>query len=782
MRIKHIYKLLILIILVSSCSTTKFVPEGEYLLNKVEIKSDAPKIENSTLKGYLRQQPNFKTFGLVKTSLFLYNLSGKDSTKWINKQLRGMGDPPVIYDSSLVYKSESELRRFFINKGYLNANVVAKVDTNYKDRKVNILYDINAHEPYRINEYAVEIEDKTIDSLINVPAEKHSKLYNFIFPSAEREETKIHAGELFDRDKLDQERQRIASILRRKGYYTFGRDNVIYLADSTNSNNTVDLAMRLRPFAEADSAGTDVVEKYKQYYINDVVILTDYDPLKLDDGTAEFVPTDTLKYKDVFILYGESGKSVRPGVLYRSCYIRPGSLYNERAVEQTYASFATLRAFRNISIRFVEVNRNDSLLLDCVVLTTPAKSQTVGFDLEGTNSAGDFGVASAVTYAHRNLFKGSEVLSFRVRGAYEALSKSEGKNYFEIGGEASLNFPTFLFPFVPNRFKRRIRANTEFAASYNFQTRPQFDRTILSAKWGYSWQGRLSSYGRHTVDLMEINYVYLPRIDSTFYHNLPQTTAYYNYSDQFIAGTRYTYSYSNFNPQNKMRNVTAFRFAFESAGNGLYLLSKLTGAEKNSKGDYKLFGIYYSQFVKGDFDFSKTIVLDSRNRIAYRVGFGIGYPYGNADMLPFERRYFAGGANSVRGWSVRTLGPGSFQTDSTTTFFDQSGDIRLDLNLEYRTRLFWKLEMAAFVDAGNIWTIKKYDSQKEGNFDFKRFYKEIALAYGLGFRLDFDFFLLRLDMGMKAYDPQRRGADRWALLKPNFKKDFAWHFAVGYPF
>ena len=218
------------------------------------------------------------------------------------------------------------------------------------------------------------------------------------------------------------------------------------------------------------------------------------------------------------------------------------------------------------------------------------------------------------------------------------------------------------------------------------------------------------------------------------------------------------------------------------AGNLLYAFSKITNAKKDKDGLYNLFGINYSQFVKGDVDFSKSYVLDSRNKIAFHVGVGVGYPYGNAKMLPFERRYFSGGANSVRGWSVRSLGPGGMLADSVTSFADQVGDIRLDLNLEYRTKMFWKFELAAYVDAGNVWMMKPDKDHKDGNFDFSRFYKEIAVSYGLGLRLDFDFFLIRFDTGMKAYNPQVRGKDRWAILNPNLKNNFAWHFAVGYPF
>jgi outer membrane protein assembly factor BamA len=580
---------------------------------------------------------------------------------------------------------------------------------------------------------------------------------------------------------LDKERQRITSLLRRRGYYAFNRDYLAYLADSSYNRNIVDLDMILKPYRKLKPDGSVVDTLHRPYYIKDVTIVTDYDPL--NQGDLSNIAADTVNVGNLQILYGNNGRSIRPNVLRRSTYITPGRLFNERAVEQTYSSFAALRALRNVNIRFTEVEEQDTMKLNCTILTSPAKLQGFGVDLEGTNSAGDFGFASSLNYQHRNLFKGSEVFSAKVRGAYEALTKSStGGNYWELGAETSVLFPRFLFPFVNENFKRRVRASTELRVSYSIQTRPEYRRAILSGGWSYIWQERSNTQARHVFKLLDIDYVHLPKIDSTFDANLPNSTRIYNFTDQFVVGSGYTYSFTNYNPQNRLRNTHSLRVSFEMAGNLLYAFSKMTQAKKDKDGLYNLFGINYSQFIKGDVDFSKSIVLDDRNKIAFHVGVGIGYPYGNSKILPFERTYFSGGANSVRGWSVRTLGPGGMLADSVKSFADQVGDIRLDLNLEYRTKMFWKFELAAYVDAGNIWTMRADKEREDGNFDFSRFYKEIAVSYGLGLRLDFDFFLIRFDTGMKAYNPMERGKDRWAILKPNLRNNFAWHFAVGYPF
>lgn len=780
--ILHILYFICLVLMLAACSTTKYVGEGEYLLDKVEIVSDNKSYKTNELKPYLRQQPNFKVFGLMKWQLFVYDWSGRNEKRWLSKQLRRIGEPPVILDTTLVEQSTDELKRFFINKGYVNAEVTAQVDTS-RHKKAVVTYRIDSNEPYRIHNYTMNLDDPKIDSIAHLKTPRRSAVSSAFRISPEDYTPLVKDSALFDRDVLDKERQRITTLLRRRGYYAFNRDYLGYLADSSYNQNIVDLDMILKPYRKLKPDGSVVDTLHRQYYIKDVTIVTDYDPLNQTQSDLQFSSADTVKVGDIQILYGKNGKSIRPNVLRKSTYITPGRLFNERGVEQTYSSFAALRALRNVNIRFTEVEERDSMMLNCTILTSPAKLQGFGVDLEGTNSAGDFGFASSVNYQHRNLFKGSEVFSAKVRGAYEALSSSTvGNSYWELGAESSLLFPRFLFPFVSENFKRKIRASTEFKVSYGIQTRPEYRRAILSGGWSYIWQDRSNTQARHTFKLLDIDYIHLPKIDSTFEATLPEAMKRYNFTDQFVVGTGYTYSFSNYNPQNRQRNTHSLRTSLELAGNVLYAFSKLTKADKDNRGLYSLFGINYAQFIKGDVDFSKSIVLDSRNKVAFHVGVGVGYPYGNSKMLPFERSYFSGGANSVRGWSVRSLGPGGMSADSIGTFADQVGDIRLDLNLEYRTKMFWKFELAAYVDAGNIWTMRKDEQRKDANFDFSRFYKEIAVSYGLGLRLDFDFFLIRFDTGMKAYDPQMRGKKRWAIVNPNLKGNFAWHFAVGYPF
>jgi hypothetical protein len=757
-----------------SCkSSTKFVADGEYLLDKVNIESDIPNYKTLELKPYLRQQPNFKMFGINKTMFQIYNWAGKDSTQWINRLLKKIGEKPVIFDSTLVTKTNWEFQKLFVNMGYLDVDVSST--TALKDKKARVTYCIKGNTPYHINHYSTTIKDDSIREILT-----DNELPRVTGESASDRVSLIKEEMLFDRNILDKERDRITTLLRNRGYYTFNKQYISYDAtDKDLPDNQVDVDMKLDSCKQLLPNGKYDDIPHKQYYFDKVFIYLDYDPLKISK-ISNYHITDSIVVNGYTIYYSGRKPTIHPKTLLNNTFIIPQRLYSQFREDITYSAYSSLNALSNIHIQYEEFQRNDTTLLNAYILTMPAKKQSVSYSVEGTNTIGDLGVASSVSYAHQNLFRGAETFNFKIRGAYEAISDFKS-SYFEIGGEASIHIPKFIFPFLPNTFSRRMRTSTEFALSYNHQSRPEYNRTLFSGGIRYIWQQRARGGGRHQFDLLDIDYVYIPRIDSTFLNTLPVNAKYFGYSNQFIVGAGYSYSNSTFDPMRKQRNAHSLRLSLETAGNILYGINSLLNAKKNEQGSYRLFDTYFTQFVKGDIDYARTIMIDHQNSIAWRIGGGIGVPYGNSDILPFEKRYYSGGANSVRAWQVRELGPGSYHSDSTNFYF-QSGDIKLNFNIEYRTRFFWKLEAAAFIDAGNIWTIKDYVGQEGGAFRFNSFYKQIAMGYGLGLRLDMDFFLLRLDCGWKAYDPGRTGDDRWAILNPNFRNNWAWHFAVGYPF
>ena len=761
--------LLYLALSLASCSATKFVPDGSYLLDEVKIHTDNKEIKPSDMRLYVRQNPNSKWFSTIKTQLYVYNWSGRDSTKWFNRFLRKIGDAPVIYNESDAIRSQEEIAKAVQNLGYMGASV--KRTTKTKKKKLKLFYEITSGKPYIVRTLKYDISDKKIAEYLR----------------NDSTQSMLREGMLFDVNVLDAERQRITDYLLCNGYYKFNKDYITYTADTARNTHQVDLTLHLLPYKTYVG---DTPKEHFQYKINKINFITDYDVLQ-SSALSSIEINDSLHYNG-FPIYYKDKLYLRPKVLVDNLRFASGDLYDERNVQKTYTYFGRLSALKYTNIRFFETQNGDSTQLNCYVMLTKSKHKSISFELEGTNSAGDLGAAASVSFQHRNLFRGSETFMIKFRGAYEAISGLQpgykNHNYTEYGVETSINFPNFLFPFLTSDFKRRIKATTEFGLQYNYQLRPEFSRTIASASWSYKWMQKQKI--QHRIDLLDISYLYLPWISSQFqedYINKDKDNYIlkYNYENRLIVRMGYNYSYNSAGGALVNNTITtnsySIRAGFESAGNILYGISKMINMRKNKDGEYAILGIPYAQYLKGDFDFAKNIIIDHRNSLAFHAGIGIAVPYGNAKVVPFEKRYFSGGANSVRGWSVRNLGPGSFAGDGN--FMNQSGDIKLDASIEYRTRLFWKFRGAAFIDAGNIWTIREYENQPGGVFEFDKFYKQIAVAYGLGLRLDLDFFVLRFDGGMKAINPKyKKAKERYPIIHPKFSRDFAFHFAVGYPF
>ena len=761
--------LLYLALSLASCSATKFVPDGSYLLDEVKIHTDNKEIKPSDMRLYVRQNPNSKWFSTIKTQLYVYNWSGRDSTKWFNRFLRKIGDAPVIYNESDAIRSQEEIAKAVQNLGYMGASV--KRTTKTKKKKLKLFYEITSGKPYIVRTLKYDISDKKIAEYLR----------------NDSTQSMLREGMLFDVNVLDAERQRITDYLLCNGYYKFNKDYITYTADTARNTHQVDLTLHLLPYKTYVG---DTPKEHFQYKINKINFITDYDVLQ-SSALSSIEINDSLHYNG-FPIYYKDKLYLRPKVLVDNLRFASGDLYDERNVQKTYTYFGRLSALKYTNIRFFETQNGDSTQLNCYVMLTKSKHKSISFELEGTNSAGDLGAAASVSFQHRNLFRGSETFMVKFRGAYEAISGLQpgykNHNYTEYGVETSINFPNFLFPFLTSDFKRRIKATTEFGLQYNYQLRPEFSRTIASASWSQKWIQKQKI--QHRIDLLDISYLYLPWISSQFqedYINKDKDNYIlkYNYENRLIVRMGYNYSYNSAGGALVNNTITtnsySIRAGFESAGNILYGISKMINMRKNKDGEYAILGIPYAQYLKGDFDFAKNIIIDHRNSLAFHAGIGIAVPYGNAKVVPFEKRYFSGGANSVRGWSVRNLGPGSFAGDGN--FMNQSGDIKLDASIEYRTRLFWKFRGAAFIDAGNIWTIREYENQPGGVFEFDKFYKQIAVAYGLGLRLDLDFFVLRFDGGMKAINPKyKKAKERYPIIHPRFSRDFAFHFAVGYPF
>ena len=740
------FAMLAAVCLTVSCSVSRFIPEDEYLLNDVKIRSTDKAVPTNQLQGYVQQHPNSRWFSLLKVPMGPYLMSGRDSTKRINRFLQRIGEAPVIYSQAKAQKTTENIKAAVRNMGFLRAEV--DLLERRKGFKINALYDIKAGERYWVTEYDRQIADEHIREIVD----------------ADSAESKVYEGMPFDLNVLDAERTRLNRLLRNNGYYLFNKDFVRFEADTTLGHNQVALSLVIDDYRTGQQTTRT---PHRQFYVKSVA-----------------TQSDTL-HKNY----------IRGNVLQVKNSIRQGELYNDQHVQETYSNLSALGAVMNSSVT-MQADTTDSTGLNAVVAVTTNKLRAFNAEVEGTNSAGDLGAAVVLSYQNRNLFRGSELLNVKLRGAYENIKKLEGydnQDYIEYGVEVSLAFPDFKFPGVSRDFRHRSNAVSEVSLRYESQNRPEFHRRVVTGAWRYRWSQH-NRQRQHRIDLIDLNYVFMPWISKTFRNDYLDNASSrnailrYNYEDLFIMKWGYTFNYSS-QPLsgatgNYGTNAYSLRFNIETAGNLLYGLTSLFSTSKNSLNQYTLFNIAYAQYVKGDFDFSKSFRFSPNNSLSFHVGLGIAYPYGNSNILPYEKRYFSGGANSVRGWSVRSLGPGSFKgQDGRIDFINQTGDVKLDMNVEYRAHLFWKIDGAAFLDAGNIWTIRDYPDQPGGQFRFDKFWRQIAMSYGLGLRLNFNYFILRLDGGMKAINPAYSDArHHYPIIHPRFKRDFAIHFAVGLPF
>lgn len=728
------------------CNTTKFVPQGEYLLNKANIKvEDNKDVAVSSLKNYLQQKQNTEILGFWKLQLGIYNTSPLDTTKWVSRNARKIGEAPVIYSPELTDRSIAQLHKAMQNKGYFRA----QVDTTMRvrDRKIDITYHIQAGKPYTIRRYNVDFQQ---EELQQVAQNQRNAL--------------IREGMQFDVDMLNQERQRITSAMRRNGCFYFEEDYIRFIADSTRGREQVDLTVCMHDyFYQLTPAQQEQV--FRHYKIAHVHFHIDYEIGRAPEGERMRA---SMKGDYEFTWVGD--KLLRENVLIRNCPIQPGDMYNEARVERAYSSLNQLAPIKYVDISFDSISENE---LDCHIVLSRSKLNTISVEAEGTYSAGDWGVAVGAGYANRNLFKGAEEFTIDGRTSYEW--RQNGGRAIEAKASTGLKFPNSL----------------AIDLNYNYQNRPEeYTRSIFGAGLQYQFRQR-SLRLQHQFRFVDINYVYLPWISDAFRDQFLQSTNIlkYSYESHFIVGWGYSGNYSSFNSRQPFRSYSNINYNVETAGNLMQGLAQICNFPTDDDGKYTLFNTRFAQFAKADVSFTYNQIFNESHRLVYHADFGVAVPYGNSQAVPFEKRYFAGGSNSVRGWTARSLGPGGYRgSGSLIDFNNQSGDIRMNLSMEYRAKVWSIIELAAFVDAGNIWTIFDYETQPHGQFRWKEFYKQIALAYGVGLRLDFSIFVFRIDFGVKLYDPSRLygqwAGTQWRTVPNglNWTEDMSFHFAIGYPF
>jgi outer membrane translocation and assembly module TamA len=741
--------------------------EEQYLLQKNKIQIDSKAIDKNALEGYYRQVPNKRTLLLFKLPLSVYNFSqlGKER-KWKNWMARVIGEEPVIYDSMLVQRTALQFDRYLRNQSYYNAKISHQVD--FTKKKARVTYRIDLSKPVVINNIDYTISDSLIKPLLDSHAEQ----------------SLLHTGENFTLEILENERKRIVNLMRDSGYYDFSADYIKYEVDTANFKANLNVLVKNAFVLNPDKSTTEF--PHKKYWINKVFFLPDFNPQEAIRSRGSYYNTfDTIPYRGFGFIYPEI-QNIRPKVLLKAIAIQQQSLYNNTQVNNSLTYLNSLRLFRLTNIIFTKVSNTDSLL-NCNIQLTPSTYQGFSVNLETTNTEGNFGLGGNFNYQHKNLFHGAEIFNIKLSGAFQRQSKSETQDAFNIieyGVEASLETPSFILPIPMERFYKSKRPKTYFTASYNYQHRPDYIRVINNISMGYRWRGKGNI--RHIVSPFDLSFVDVKNPTDDFLESIEGTFLEYSYKDYFIAGGNYSFIFQN-QPDRKGINYTYLRWNLGGAGNLLNFLHKNVGLKDTAaSGYYEILNLQYAQYTLTDIDYRYYYHFNLMNQLVTRAFAGIAVPYGNADAIPFVKQYYSGGAEGIRAWHAKDLGPGTYSVpdslDDVYNYPNQMADIKLEFNMEYRFAYNESWRGAVFLDVGNIWTLTKDELRPGAEFDFSKFYKQLAVGSGFGVRYDMEFAVFRLDLGIPVRDPKIVGRESWIFNNTLKFSDIVWNFAIGYPF
>lgn len=721
-------------VLCFSCSTTRVLGDGQFRLadNKVVVDNDR-KFNTKEIESYIKQKPNSYIIFGWNPFLNIYNWSGKNADKGINKFLRKIGTAPVVYQPSQVEASVENINRHLEYLGYYGSDVRSEVRVNGK--RVTVTYSVTLGRRYRIGNVSFAVPD----------GEFKEDFY------ADTAAVSIRPGDFLSEDALEKETERAASMFRRKGYFGFTKNYFSFEADTLARRDTADLLMTVKEYTRNQTA--EYARPHRKYFFGDVSISYDND----------------LKFND--------------RVLKNICTIRPGAMYDEREVNTTYSRLSALRLFSGVN---VALNPRDSGIVDCDICLTKSRMQGFKVNLEGsTNSTGLIGISPQVSYYHKNIFHGGQWLNLGFLGNFQFKYDDRSVKSNEFGVSAGLSFPEFLG--LPNSiFHGPSLPRTEINASYNYQNRPEYTRNMISTSYGYSGSLRNGKFFYQFYPI-QAKIVRLTNLDPNFYTTLSGNPFMRDaYQNHFDVGSGLVAYYTTSTALVPKETYEYARLQLDASGNVLSLFNK--AMKSDEYGSRLIWNTPYSQYIRTELTLGKTFVFGKNGgqALAIRLLGGVGYAYGNSSTIPFEKQFYSGGANSMRGWQARALGPGHAKADTTFVIPSQTGDVKLEANLEYRFPLFWKLCGAVFADVGNIWTLKETDGDKGSHththFTLKNLAGSLAADWGLGLRVDLNFLILRIDMGMKLYDPSQ-DTDRWRAPSQWLKKDgYSLHFGVGYPF
>ncbi len=757
-----------------SCKPARFVPDHSYLLTSNQVRfTDDPlfAIEESNIEYIIKQKPNTKIFFFIPLKLYLYNFGNRifksNPENWVSRKL---GEPPVEIDTLYISKTKQQLKLFLNNKGYLDCDVLDSIYYNPTQKKSRVVYFVKLNSPYRLQNLSYIIED---DSLVKDIASANKK-------------TLLVKGGIFDVDLFDKDRENLVKEMRNRGYLSFSDEHIRYEIDTNSTEkrfNVQEIIVNPIKYKNDSLLG----DKHQKHYIGNIHFSSKMMSNKNSDSSL-------FLCKDGYCFDHEIQRELSTYFLKQNIFTKPGTLYKKNELDFTYGRLRQLNIFKGINIKTDIIETDTMPKVNLHIFTPLLPRNAISFETNGTNRHGNLGLQGFVNYRRRNPFKYAETFEIRLRMGAEAqkyigieeVEDTEGERVFntlEYGIESRLNIPKILFPFWEKKFSKLYAPKTEITGLFNYQKIQWFERDVLGFEWNYSWSG--SEFNSFQYSLANVNVVrvnktesfenFLKEINNPFFSN--------TYINHFILGSRLQYAYTNKPVDVDVRkNNFSYRVGIESSGNMLRYLYEL---KTHDTLPGKVFGIQFAQFVRFHAEYRTLQVLRGQSKNAnnkvdacYRIFYGMGIPLKNSLALPFEKSFFAGGANGIRAWRIRTLGPGSFNQDISS--FYKIGDIHIEGNAELRFDIISIFKGALFIDAGNIWLLNEDKDRPNAEFKWNRFYKEIAVGSGFGLRLDFSFFVVRFDWGLQVHDPLLPEGERWIFQnKPQFEQQYNRTFKPG---
>lgn len=761
-------------LLTVSCSTTRYVPEGDRLYTGIKkvVFTDAKenaagavgKTAVSEARYALDYAPNgsiagSSTLRTLPVGLWWYNALHDSQSKFGKWLFKRLAKEPV-----LLSKVNPDLRADVATNvlkyyGYFNGSVEATILPSEKNpKKAKVSYTATLGTPFHYDSIAYCNFSPTADSLIHRAWDKRI----------------IRPGQQFDAAAMEEERTRISNLLRNNGFYNFQPGFITFLADTINRPGYV--ALRIQPTKDMPQEANEIRR------IGNITIRVRNNDT---NGTAPLrQKADTLKRRNITYIYYGKKVPVRIGPLMRNIQIREGELYSQNKQQNAVNKLSQMNIFNSFRLNLIPREGTD--LLDLDITTQLDKPYDFTFELNATaKSNNQIGPGAKISLAKRNVFRGGETLKLTLSGSYEwqTDNKIQGNaamvNSWEGGADLSLNFPRLYFPLLNRRYTR-LPATTSFRLFANIMNRSGFFR-MIQAGGDATYKIQSSSTTTHTVIPFRLTYDMLLNTTEKFDNIVGSNKAIRNsFRNQFIPAMQYSYTYDNANTRH--RNKSKIDLSVTSGGNITSLLFAAFGKPLDQK-NKNIFGNPYAQFIKATAELRQLWKIDNNQYIATRIMAGAIHSYGNSEYAPYSEQFYIGGPNSLRAFTVRSVGPGSYRPDNVNSYthLDETGTLKMEMNIEYRFRIISDLHGAIFVDAGNIWLLKEDEERPGGAFRFDTFGKQIALNTGIGARYDLGILVIRLDLGLGLHAPYKTKHSGYFNLNP-LKEGFAWNFAIGYPF